>query len=966
MALNDSAGILFRIKGDSTDAVAALRRTGAALDNLDDQTKKASASSGAFASFVGNLASSALSSLTSGLIQASKEMLAYSSRMEQTRIGFNTLIGNSRLAAKHIKDLQEFAKSTPFEFEGLADMSRRLQGVGVEAEKVVPILKDIGNAAAAAGASGAELDSIALAISQIIAKGKVSAEEVNQLAERGIPAWRILAEQMGKTKAEVIDLAEKGKISSDQFLTAFQKFSKANFGDAMEKQSRTFAGAMSNIKDSVQIAAASAFEPLYKKISELALETAKRIEAQKGDFNKIGLVIGDTIGKAVGLGFGLAIRQIFVELGKLQLGVDGFFKSLTQGIIGTFSGFGSGLGGLGTGGTQTLPASPDYTTPRSPGQQQQPVAPSGPTPEQIKQAEELRKRDLAAYQEYLDELSKKNDATLDKYNEAWEKAFKDNLVTAEQFREAFTENERRVRVAQLEAIEKTYQVRRAEEKKTAAELRALQLAENNEKEKLIAESFERERKFEESIAAQQKDSQKQSLDAVKSRIAEEIRAREDAARTILARREKDAKTEEEILRARAEIETDFLNFKLQKLNEELAAVKGNAEEEKRVRIEISKLREEQERNSIRIERETGELQIRNAKELLELKKQIREEERRILDFRREQERKTLTNVLESQRPGSRGEAEARDALIAFEIEEATRRRRQREEDIEAEREASLERIRGKENEEAQKAAIEELYRQQSLQSAEEFYAALSDIEDSFQNDGDLGFFGQITQSWETFLESMLGGIPTLESSLVSMSNILQDAFEGMANALGSVVEQWVLYGNTGPAVMRKILASALATIAAEAAVRAIYALAYGFLMLATGQYEKAGNAFVSAAFFGAVAGVTALAGRAVAGNSFKQQTATATGGASGTSTERERDTSSQGQQFSSQEDRTAETSINQPHGGDLGERAGRAWMRGEVLIRVESNDSHIVRVIKTDSDRNGPIRTLIREVAEGV
>lgn len=111
---------------------------------------------------------------------------------------------------------------------------------------------------------------------------------------------------------------------------------------------------------------------------------------------------------------------------------------------------------------------------------------------------------------------------------------------------------------------------------------------------------------------------------------------------------------------------------------------------------------------------------------------------------------------------------------------------------------------------------------------------------------------------------------TVEDSVVPLNQILTNSFFQVAEAIGSVIEQWVLYGETGPAVMRKILATALATIAKEAAINAIKMLAVGFALLATGQ-PGAGAAFASAALWASIAGGAAVAGRAIAGDAFKQK-----------------------------------------------------------------------------------------------
>jgi hypothetical protein len=120
----------------------------------------------------------------------------------------------------------------------------------------------------------------------------------------------------------------------------------------------------------------------------------------------------------------------------------------------------------------------------------------------------------------------------------------------------------------------------------------------------------------------------------------------------------------------------------------------------------------------------------------------------------------------------------------------------------------------------------------------------------------------------------------LEDSVVPIGEILANTFSQVADAIGSVVSNWVLLGETGPAVMRKILAAALASIAAEAAVNAIKMLAVGFANLAIGNFKGAGDAFISAALWGSIAGVAAIAGRAVAGDLFKQKGA---GGGTGSS-----------------------------------------------------------------------------------
>lgn len=113
---------------------------------------------------------------------------------------------------------------------------------------------------------------------------------------------------------------------------------------------------------------------------------------------------------------------------------------------------------------------------------------------------------------------------------------------------------------------------------------------------------------------------------------------------------------------------------------------------------------------------------------------------------------------------------------------------------------------------------------------------------------------------------------------VEFANTLRSAIDSFAFAVGDLVGNWVLLGETGPNAMRKLTASVLAGLAAQATTKAIFQLAEGFAMLFVNPAQAAAH-FKSAALFGAVAGVAAVAGRSVAGDLFKPQSRGAGDGA---------------------------------------------------------------------------------------
>ena len=171
--------------------------------------------------------------------------------MEQTEKAFTTLLKSADLAKDFLAELERFAAATPFELPGLLNASKRLLAFGFSAQQVIPILTAIGDSAAALGMGEEGISRLTTAIGQIQAKAKVSAEEMNQINETGIPAWQLLADTIGTTVPQAMDMASKGMIDGATGVQAILTGMNKQFGGMMAEQSQTLNGMMSNIQDSI-------------------------------------------------------------------------------------------------------------------------------------------------------------------------------------------------------------------------------------------------------------------------------------------------------------------------------------------------------------------------------------------------------------------------------------------------------------------------------------------------------------------------------------------------------------------------------------------------------------------------------------------------------------------------------------------------------------------------------------------
>ena len=172
-------------------------------------------------------------------------------QMEQTEKAFTTLLKSADLAKDFLAELERFAAATPFELPGLLNASKRLLAFGFNAQQVIPILTAIGDSAAALGMGEEGISRLTTAIGQIQAKAKVSAEEMNQINETGIPAWQLLADTIGTSIPEAMDMASKGMIDGATGVQAILSGMSKQFGGMMAEQSQTINGMMSNIQDSI-------------------------------------------------------------------------------------------------------------------------------------------------------------------------------------------------------------------------------------------------------------------------------------------------------------------------------------------------------------------------------------------------------------------------------------------------------------------------------------------------------------------------------------------------------------------------------------------------------------------------------------------------------------------------------------------------------------------------------------------
>lgn len=242
------------------DITANIEQFKQAVQGLADQVKRESKGMATNLSTIGNGLSNFGNIMTMGVTvplaaaagAAAKFSFDTIAAAEQASIAFETMLGPQK-ARSMLEDLADFAANTPFELQGLESSTQKLIAMGFEAEECIPLLTSIGDAASGLGAGQAGIDQITRALGQMNAKGKVSAEEMMQLTETGIPAWQYLADVISNGDIPTaMQMVTNGAVDADTAIQALQDGMNRDFGGMMSKQAQTLTGVLSNMADAVQ------------------------------------------------------------------------------------------------------------------------------------------------------------------------------------------------------------------------------------------------------------------------------------------------------------------------------------------------------------------------------------------------------------------------------------------------------------------------------------------------------------------------------------------------------------------------------------------------------------------------------------------------------------------------------------------------------------------------------------------
>lgn len=275
-------------------------------------------------------------------------LIGSNAEMEQYTTSLEVMLGSASKASAMIEKMREFAAKTPLTLENVISGGSLLMSYGVDESNLIDTMTKLGDLASG---NAEKMDRITLAYGQMLAKGKVTGEELMQMTEAGVPLQTALAESIGVTGEEFSKMVSKGEVGIDALNKAITGLTTGNgkFAGMMEKQSQTMQGMLSTLLDNLSEFMRKMGEGAFGEVKS-ALQEASDLLAEweeDGTLDRwaqgVGVLLKNLIAFlkqaiSVGLDFKEAIIAGAVALGTFKIAIGmGNVISATVSAIKSFT-----------------------------------------------------------------------------------------------------------------------------------------------------------------------------------------------------------------------------------------------------------------------------------------------------------------------------------------------------------------------------------------------------------------------------------------------------------------------------------------------------------------------------------------------------------------------------------------------------------------------------------------------------
>lgn len=215
----------------------------------------------------------AIGSVTAALGAGAVAGLKYNASIETYQTSFEVMTGSAEKAAEVVERLKKVGAETPFELPDLADTTQLLMNYGLTADEAMDKMMMLGDISQG---SADKMSRIAMAYGQMSSAGKVQLEDVKQMIEAGFNPLQEISESTGESMESLYDRISKGTLSVDEITASMERATSegGKYYQSMQKQSQTFSGMISTLKDNAQQLLGDVVQPISDSMVSTLLPAA--------------------------------------------------------------------------------------------------------------------------------------------------------------------------------------------------------------------------------------------------------------------------------------------------------------------------------------------------------------------------------------------------------------------------------------------------------------------------------------------------------------------------------------------------------------------------------------------------------------------------------------------------------------------------------------------------------------------
>jgi tape measure domain-containing protein len=227
-----------------------------AIAKLDGDLKQATNTGGMFNNFIKQNISQLMSVVAgfasvSAAVNAFKKSIELAAEFEASKAAFSVLTGSKSVAGALMVEFRELDKASPLAAASFERAGKTLLGYGISVRTLVPTLKHLSEISMG---NDERFQSLALAMGQVTANGRLMGQEVLQMVNAGFNPLQQISEDTGISMIELKKRMEAGGISAQMVAESLRRATSegGRFYQMNEMMSKTLMGNIAKLETSFQ------------------------------------------------------------------------------------------------------------------------------------------------------------------------------------------------------------------------------------------------------------------------------------------------------------------------------------------------------------------------------------------------------------------------------------------------------------------------------------------------------------------------------------------------------------------------------------------------------------------------------------------------------------------------------------------------------------------------------------------